>query len=58
MPHGAARKRGKTVGEVPLHEEYCYRVQHPSAMGYWETGVEFDYVRENGKQAVVSRLDG
>ena len=38
-----------------VFEDYC-RSQHPSAMRYWEAGVEFDFVRENGKQAVVSEV--
>lgn len=38
-----------------VFEDYC-RSHHPSAMRYWEAGVEFDYVRENGKQAVVSEV--
>jgi AAA+ ATPase superfamily predicted ATPase len=36
-----------------VFEDYC-RSQHPSATRYWEADVEFDYVRDEGKRAVVS----
>lgn len=38
-----------------VFEDFC-RSQHPSAARYWEADVEFDYVREEGKRAVVSEV--
>ena len=38
-----------------VFEDFC-RSRHPSAARYWEAGVEFDYVRESGKRAVVSEV--
>lgn len=38
-----------------VFEDYC-RSQHPSAARYWEASVEFDFVREEGKRAVVSEV--
>jgi len=38
-----------------VFEDYC-RLQHPSAARYWESDVEFDFVREAGKRAVVSEV--
>jgi AAA+ ATPase superfamily predicted ATPase len=38
-----------------VFEDYC-RSQHPSAARYWEANVEFDFVREEGKRAVVSEV--
>ena len=38
-----------------VFEDFC-RSQHPAATRYWEADVEFDYVREEGKRAVVSEV--
>ena len=38
-----------------VFEDFC-RAQHPSAARYWEADVEFDYVREEAKRAVVSEV--
>lgn len=38
-----------------VFEDYC-RSQHLSAARYWEANVEFDFVREEGKRAVVSEV--
>jgi hypothetical protein len=38
-----------------VFEDFC-RQQHPDAARYWEANVEFDSVREEGGQAVVSEV--
>ncbi len=56
------RAYGRAEKEKLIHdhaatvfEDYC-RLKHPSAARYWEANVEFDFVREAGKQAVVSEV--
>jgi hypothetical protein len=38
-----------------VFEDYC-RLQHPEAARYWEAKAEFDFVRREGEQIVVSEV--
>lgn len=51
----AAREKLIHDHAATVFEDFC-RWQHPSAARYWEADVEFDYVRGDGKRAVVSEV--
>ena len=38
-----------------VFEDYC-RARHPDASRYWEAGAEFDFVRQEGGQMIVSEV--
>ena len=38
-----------------VFEDYC-RARHPDASRYWEAGAEFDFVRQEGTQIIVSEV--
>lgn len=38
-----------------VFEDYC-RTRHPDASRYWEAGAEFDFLRQEGRQMIVSEV--
>lgn len=38
-----------------VFEDYC-RLRHPDAARYWEAGAEFDFLRQEGQQMIVSEV--